>query len=81
MSTEFMKNHPHILYKRTQEILRMSGVTENDLIEDFRFMFESHEFLKKGFKLPLKLMVKGIVFNSKLSAIHEGSSLARGVDL
>ena len=49
----------------------MSGVTKNDLIEDFRFMFESHEFLKKGFKLPLKLMVKGIVFNSKLSAIHE----------
>lgn len=44
-------------------------------------MFESHEFLKKGFKLPLKLMVKGIAFNSKLSAIHEGSSLARGVDL
>lgn len=49
-------------------------------------MFESHEFLKKGFKLPLKLMVKGIVlvkgivFNTKLSAIHEGSSLARGVN-
>ena len=59
------------MYKRTKEILRISGVTENDLIE---------EFLKKGFKLPLKLMVKGIVFNSKLSAIHEGSSLARGVD-
>ena len=53
----------------------MSGVTKNDLIEDFRFMFESHEFLKKGFKLPLKLMVKGIVFNSKLSAIHEGVHL------